>query len=250
MTRRRRTNRGKSKREQARRDRLPPVRRVRWTKACRILPSRFPPVALFERLGDPAAWEVLAEIEALTNPRIRDEIGEIHLVPRDQRVSGPGASWVMGAFVHRRPSRFSDGSHGVYYCANRLATAIAETRWHLGRFYAATAEPSLVVDMRVLVGRIDEHLHDLRGQRRWNRELAPDDHSAGHRLGQRLSAANSNGIVYPSVRDAGGQCVGAFRPRAVGLPSPAGALQYHWNGRWIDRVFDYRRETWTEYGPW
>lgn len=230
--------------------RLPPVRRVRWTRACRILPTRYPPVALFERLGDPAAWEVLAEIEALTNPRIRDEIGEIHLVPREQRVAGPGASWVMGAFVHRRPSRFSDGTFGVYYCANRQATAVAETRWHLGRFYAATAEPSLTVDMQVLLGSVDERFSDLRGSRRWHRELAADDHAAGQRLGKRLFAVDSNGVVYPSVRDPGGQCLGAFRPRAVGLPRPDRVLQYHWNGRWIDRSFDYRTEVWTDYAPW
>jgi hypothetical protein len=71
----------------------PPAHRVRWPEAHRIVPSRYPPVQLFERLSeDPAEWETLAEIESLTNPRIRNEIGEIRLVPTDERVSGPGAS--------------------------------------------------------------------------------------------------------------------------------------------------------------
>lgn len=130
------------------------MRRLRWRHAFRILPTRFPPVPLFERLGDPATWEVLAEVEALTNPRIREEIGRVAHVPVAERVAGPGASWVMGSFAHRRASRFSDGSFGVYYCADREATAIAETRWHMGRFYAATGEPPLDVEMRVLVGAI------------------------------------------------------------------------------------------------
>src|SRR5690606_25270720 len=69
----------------------PPVRRVRWHEAHRILPSRYPPIQLFERLtDDPAEWEILAEIESLTNPRVRDEIGEIRLVAPAERVSGPG----------------------------------------------------------------------------------------------------------------------------------------------------------------
>lgn len=226
---------------------IPPLRRVRWREATRILPTRYPPVPLFERLGDPATWAVLAEVEALTNPRLREEVGRIAHVPVAERVAGPGASWVMGAFAHRRPSRFSDGSHGVYYCADHEATAIAETRWHLGRFYAATSEPPLDVEMRVLVGSIDDRFHDLRRSGKWRAALHPDDYTAGQLLGRKLREQGSRGVVYPSVRRAGGQCVGAFTPRAVGLPRQAGVLRYHWNGTRIDRVFDYRAETWTEY---
>jgi RES domain-containing protein len=217
---------------------------VRWREAFRIIPTRFPPVALFERIGDPAAWEVLAEIEALTNPRIRDEVGEIACVPASERIAGPGASWVMGAFAHRRPSRFSDGAFGVYYCANRRATAIAETRWHMGRFYAATREAPLDVEMRVLIGTVDDRFHDLRGGG-FRAALSPGDHTAGQALGRRLRAAGSRGVVYPSVRDRGGQCVGAFTPRAVGVPKVATMLRYHWDGTRTDSVFDYATEIWT-----
>ena len=123
----------------------PPARRVRWPEAHRIVPSRYPPVQLFERLSDEGAeWETLAEIESLTYPRLRDEIGQIRLVPVEERVSGPGASWVMAPFTHVNPrgSRFSDGSYGVYYAARELPTAIAETVFHMGRFYGATADPA------------------------------------------------------------------------------------------------------------
>ncbi len=226
---------------------LPPVHRVRWGKAFRIIPTRFPPIPLFERIGDPAAWEVLAEIESLTNPRIRSEIGEIASVPADERIAGPGASWVMGAFAHRASSRFSDGAFGVYYCANRRATAIAETRWHMGRFYAATREPPIDIDMRVLVGSVDDEFHDLRGRSpRWRRTLDPLDYTRGQVLGRQLFAAKSRGVVYPSVRDPEGQCLGALTPRAVGIPRVSTVLSYHWNGECIDRVFDYSTETWHE----
>lgn len=229
---------------------LPPERRVRWPNAHRILPSRYPPIQLFERLSDdPGAWEALAEIESLTNPRVRDEIGEIRLVPVEERVSGPGASWVMAAFTHLNPrgSRFSDGSYGVYYTARELATAIAETAFHLGRFYALTADPPHAEDMRVLTGRIDARFHDLRGtDRRWQACLAPDDYAASRALGRALRAAGSNGVVYPSVRRPGGQCLGAFRPRAVGIPVQDRHLRYHWDGHRISRYFDYAEDRWVE----
>ena len=232
----------------------PPVRRVRWHEAHRILPSRYPPIQLFERLSDdPAAWEILAEVESLTNPRIRDEIGEIRLVPVAERVSGPGASWVMAPFTHVNPqgSRFSDGSFGVYYAARELQTSIAETAFHMGRFYAATADPPHAEAMRVLIGRLDASFHDLRGHdlhgnAAWAPVLAPRDYTASRALGRRLRQAGSNGIVYPSVRRAGGQCVGAFRPKAVGLPIQARHLQYFWDGQRIGRYFDYVLERWVD----
>jgi RES domain len=231
----------------------PPARRVRWPQAHRILPSRYPPIQLFERLSaDPAEWEALAEIESLTNPRLRDEIGEIRMVPVPERVSGPGASWVMASFTHRNPngSRFSDGSYGVYYTARELPTAIAETVFHLGRFFAATADPPHSEAMRVLVGRIDASFHDLRGgDPVWAPFLDPHDYTASRRLGRRLRAVGSNGVVYPSVRRAGGQCVGAFRPKAVGLPIQGRHLQYFWDGTRISRYFDYAEDRWVAIGP-
>lgn len=227
---------------------LPPISRVRWPKAHRIVASRYPPIQLFERLtDDPAEWELLAEIESLTNPRVRDELGEIHLVPPEERVSGPGASWVMAAFTHVNPrgSRFSDGSYGVYYAARELETAIAETTFHMGRFYAQTADPPHAEDMRVLTGRIDARLHDLRGDApAWRSCLDPEDYTAS----RALRAAGSNGLAYPSVRRRAGACVGAFRPKAVGLPVQDRHLQYYWDGARISRYFDYATERWESLG--
>jgi hypothetical protein len=231
----------------------PPIeRRVRWQEAHRILPSRYPPIQLFERLTDnPAEWEILADIESLTNPRIRDEIGEIRLVPAAERVSGPGASWVMASFTHVNPqgSRFSDGSYGVYYAARELATGIAETVYHLGRFYAATADPPHAEAMRVLVGRLDATCHDLRGDGGWGAVLDPDDYAPSRALGRSLRAAGSNGMVYPSVRRVDGQCLAAFRPKAVGPPIQARHLQYFWDGERISRYFDYAEDRWVALAP-
>jgi hypothetical protein len=87
-------------------------------------------VPLFERVSsDPAVWEALIAAEMLVNPRIRNDVGEIHLVPPNERVSGPGASYVMAAFTHLNPrgSRFSDGTYGVYYAGREFETALRET---------------------------------------------------------------------------------------------------------------------------
>jgi hypothetical protein len=158
----------------------------------------------------------------------------------------------MASFTHLNPqgSRFSDGSYGVYYAARELETAIAETTFHLGRFYAATGDPPHAEDMRALSGRIDARFHDLRGGNpRWRACLDPDDYSASRALGQSLCAAGSNGVVWPSVRRTGGQCLGAFRPKAVGIPVQDRHLRYHWDGRQISRYFDYAEERWVSLPP-
>ncbi len=145
--------------------RTPPVHRVRWAQSYRLVNARFPPVHVFERVADPSDWDALLELEMLTNPRVRDEVGDIALVPTEQRVSGPGASWVMAAFTHIGwPSRFSDGSWGVYYAARQLLTAVHEKAHHVARFYAATNEPlGTSMELRSLVAKIDARFHDVRG---------------------------------------------------------------------------------------
>ncbi len=46
----------------------------------------------------------------------------------------------------------------------------------------------------------------------------------------------SNGIVYPSQRNAGGECFGAFYPDVVARPKQADHFRYHWDGESIDFV--------------
>ena len=55
----------------------------------------------------------------------------------------------------------------------------------------------------------------------------------------------SDCFVYPSVRDAGGECVAAFWPDTVGVPIQERHLQYEWDGKRVARYFDYRREPWA-----
>ena len=66
----------------------------------RVILTRYPQISLFERVSNPQDWDVLYAVESLTNPRLRDEVGDIRLVPPEDRVYGDGASWIMAAFTH------------------------------------------------------------------------------------------------------------------------------------------------------
>ena len=90
-----------------------------WSPAYRVIPTRFPAVNLFDRVASPEDFDALYALEAMTNDRLRTEVGELDLVPPDERCFGPGCGPIMAALTHLNPngSRFSDGSYGVFYCA-------------------------------------------------------------------------------------------------------------------------------------
>lgn len=214
---------------------------MRWTQACRIVPTRYPAVTLFDRVADAADFDALYALEALTNERVRDEVGHIGLVAREHRLYGPGSGPVMAAFTHVNTlgSRFSAGAWGVFYAAHERATAMAETRHHHARFLAATRQAPLHLPMRLYHVAIDARLHDLRPAGAVPQDVyAADDYRASQALGARLRAAGSAGVAYRSVRHVGGQCVGLFRPLGASACLHAAYLLYAWDGRQFTDVYE------------
>jgi len=193
---------------------LPVKTVVDWKQTFRLIPSRYPPVDLFERIADPSDWEIIAAIENLTNDRLRDEIGDISLVPVDQRIGGPGASPIMAAFTHVGvPTRFSNGTYGVYYASDRLEAAIREVAHHQARFLMRTEEPRTQVQMRNYVGSIRCDMYDVRGTRPEVHD--PDSHVKAQQLGATVRTAGGNGVVYDSVRMAGAANIAVFRANVL-----------------------------------
>ncbi|RKF18971.1 RES domain-containing protein [Altericroceibacterium spongiae] len=216
---------------------------LHWHPCYRIIPSRFPPIALFEDVADPEDLEAVYALEALTNDRLREEAGNLRLVPPEDRVSGPGTSPVMAAFTHLNPlgDRFTDGTYGVFYAGRTLATAIAETRYHRACFLAATAEPAQDIDMRVYAVNCTGTMHDIRGCRAERPELYhPEDYGASQNFAARLRDQGADGIVYDSVRFEAGECVAVFRPRLLSHCRQERHLCYVWDGKTIRDVYEKR----------
>ena len=220
------------------------ARPVRMTPCHRIVASRLPTIYLFERVADPADWDALYELESLTNPRIRTQLGALHLVPVADRVSGgPNASIVMAPFTHLSPqgTRFTDGRFGAYYAAESVDTAIAETRFHRENFLRATSQPSMELEMRCYLADIACELHDLRGRREELRDIYdPASYVASQKVGRELREAGSNGVAFDSVRRDGGECVAIFRPRLVQNVRQGVHLRYAWDGTAISEVYEIR----------
>jgi hypothetical protein len=227
----------------------PPVAAVDWPVSHRIIRTIYPPVWLFEDIADPADWDLIASAEAKTNPRLRDQIGELKLIPDHRRLAGPSASLAMGAFTHispDRPSRFSDGTYGVWYCGDRFEVALMETVYHVERFMRRTAEPAGDIQLRELTAHIAGRLHDLRPRHaEFAACLDPDDWTASQALARALRQETSDGIVYPSVRWPGGEAAALFWPDLIRLPIvQSRTLRYHWDGTRITRYFVIGENDW------
>ena len=215
-------------------------RRVVWERYHRLINSAFPPIDLFEDIADPADWRLLAAAEGKTNPRLAATIGNLDLVPAGRRIGGPGATYLMAPFTHVSPDhkgRFHDGTFGAFYAADGFETALFETIHHVAKFCAATREaPGWIADKRELVGQIDAMLTEVRSTDA--ALLDPDDYTAAQAFARGDRAAGSDGILYPSVRHAGGLCFAAFYPDVMSAPVQGRHLSYHWDGGSINMIKD------------
>lgn len=220
-----------------------PLSRVDWPSAVRLIESKYPPIDLFEDLADPEDWELLAAAEARTNPRIAVTIGNLDLVPAQRRVAGPGASYVMAPFTHcspDRPGRFHDGHFGAYYAARDFETAVAEVTHHQAqRLLDSRDAPGWISDMRELVGAVQAELTDIR-EPGFEPLLAPSDYAPSQAFARDRRDAGGDGIVYPSARNRGGECIAAFWPDVVARPVQGRHFRYHWDGERIDMIHELR----------
>ncbi|MDX2106220.1 MAG: RES family NAD+ phosphorylase [Candidatus Melainabacteria bacterium] len=221
-----------------------PTAQISWMPSFRIISDRFPSVNFFERIADPADWEALFEIESLTDPSASNSVGNLSVVPIEDRITGPGVGRVMPSFtfLNQTPpgSRFSNSQFGAYYASNDLDTAIAETvhnRQNFMRNHNITTAQEL--DQLVILADIAGLFHDIRNLRAELSEVYdPDDYAASQTLASRLRSDNSNGIVYLSVRQTAGECIAAFRPPVISNAKEEKHLTYIWDGTRITAHFE------------
>jgi len=222
---------------------LPEKRQIRWTKHHRIIATKYPPVDLLDRTDmSEAEKRAFFALIGSVNPRLRQEIGALNLVRQGDMVSGPGASYVMAAFTHIGfPSRFSDGTYGIYYAARKQETAIYETAYHRERDAVNHCLGAYEFDMRAWIGALKKPVYDIRlGHNTLHQKNIDSAYPKSQRWANHLLQADPDawGIVYRSVRKQGGECLAALRPPAVSLPTSGSLLTYVFNGEKITSVYE------------
>jgi RES domain len=220
--------------------REPLLLRIRWSRTCRLIPTRYPSTGLFDRVATPADLEAIIELEGWTNDRLSNEIGVLHAIPKDEWVTGrPMSSVVMAAFCHPRPdgARFSDAQRGAWYGSRTLPTALAESIYHRTNELREIGHFETRMQMRLYHADFSAAFHDIRRPiREWAELHRPDTYAQSQIFGRELIDSGSNGVIYRSVRHDGGECLACFRPRLVLNVRVAAHYEYRWEGTPTPRV--------------
>ncbi|WP_019674937.1 RES family NAD+ phosphorylase [Arsukibacterium perlucidum] len=186
----------------------------------RLINSKFPPVSVFDDVADADEFDALFSLQALTNPRLMAEAGNLSLLPRTEIPFGiAGCSYAVAPFTHVNPagSRFSDGRFGVLYLAENVQTAISEVAYHQNRYWSKVPELSYerFVFRALSCEFTDVSLTDLTELPRQHAIYHSEDYRAARALGSSLRQQGSAGVQFHSVRNKGALCWGLFSPKYV-----------------------------------
>jgi RES domain-containing protein len=216
---------------------LPHATLVRLVDAHRLIASKYRPggESVLALVADSDAdLRALFELDHATNDRLLAEHDLLPGIGVHELVFGvPNYRVVNAAFTHAHPSgsRWNGPDRGAWYAARELETSQAEVVFHRT---VALAEVGVWEDEATYddyLADVSGFLHDVRGDARFAACLAPDSYVASQTLAERLLAAGSLGVVYPSVRRAGGTCVAVFRPALVANVRRAATYRFTWAGR-------------------
>jgi hypothetical protein len=183
----------------------------------RLVPSKFPPIGLFDTVATASDMEAVLDLVGWTNDRLVAE--RVSLLPQSEWLFGrPNSSVVMAAFLHVAPGglRFNGADLGAWYAAAETVTAIAEVAHHLRREAVATGLPAMSRTYRSYLADLAGTYVDLRGRETEIPELfATNSYAEAQCFGKAVRASDKAGILYASVRRAGGLNVVGYRPSLI-----------------------------------
>jgi RES domain-containing protein len=213
---------------------------IHATDTCRLVPTLYPSTGILDRLATPDDLPFLIELETWTNDRISTELGILHRIPAKEWVTGrPMSSVIMAAFCHPRigGGRFNEPDRGAWYAALDLPTAHAEVVYHRTRELAEIGVFETRVQMRLYLADFECALHDVRADIPEHVPLHdPVSYTASQAFARDLLAAESNGVIYRSVRRSGGECIACFRPRLVAHVRTDAYFEYRWEGTRMPKI--------------
>lgn len=200
----------------------------------RLIPSRFPPIDIYQRIASPENWGGLHAIEEMTNPRVRERewltgLNRVDLgSPRFQ-------NWNHAPFAYLNPegSWLLDPFFGVLELSDTLQTALASSIRKRELFLARTSEPPLDLDMRVLGHRVSGNFIDLTGI---DADLTQN---ARWQIGEDALRSGADGALFMCPYRRGAKCVSVFKGDALGKSNQQDHYRFVWDGTAIRTVYAF-----------
>jgi RES domain-containing protein len=213
--------------------RFPTAALVRQNDTHRLIASKRGESVLARIADSNRHLQDIFSLDIATNERTLVEGGIADGIDVHELIFGlPYAHIVNAAFTHPHPlgSRFNGPARGAWYCGFESETAAAEVAFHktIDLLEVNVLEDDVTYDD--FTADFSAEFHDLRGGKRFEKYLDPASYVASQELAERLLAAGSLGIVYPSVRNRGGTCVACFRPALVANVAKRATYRFIWSG--------------------
>lgn len=200
----------------------------------RLIPSRFPPIQVYERIISAHRTDDVAKIEALTNPRVRAR----------ERLTGLGAvddasaklqNWNHAPFTYLNP----DGSFifrpgiAALEVSDSLQTALAVSVQRREKFLKFTNLPKLGLDMRVLTTRITGRFLDATDEE-W-----PESQEARWKMGDAFISDGVSGVLFDCPTRPGSTCLAVVNSDSLARSVQADHFRFVWDGKRITSLYSF-----------
>jgi hypothetical protein len=201
----------------------------------RLIPSRFPPIDPYERLGSATVRALAAESEALTNPRQASKArltkGTASLDERSPRLQ----NWNHAPFTYKNPegSHFLEPAYGVLEVAATVSAALAIAVHRREIFLSRTNEEAIDLDMRLLCTRIRGKFVDLT-------TLEPDTSQATRwAIGRELYEQGAKGVLFCRPQKPDAHFLAIFDGGLLERSVQETHYRFVWDGKAIKSVYDF-----------
>lgn len=199
----------------------------------RLIPSRFPPVPVYEGLVANDRIDALAELESLTNPRLKSAarlVRGAEGVPNSNLLQ----NWNLAPFAYGNPegSTFFGEERSCLEVADDRQTALAIAVAKRERFLSRTKEASIGLDMRLLKTPVQGNFWDLR-------QLGVvADRNTRMEIGK-TAPQGVDGILFHTVERPSGLALSILNGACLGRSLQATHYRFVWDGSMISGLYAF-----------
>ena len=199
-----------------------------------LIPSRFPPIDLYERIAGLRSSAV-AEIEALTNPRLKERSRVLNGVDASGLTSSHLQNWNHAPFTYLNPdgSRFFDATVPALELSDSLQTALAVSVKRREQFLAQTSEGPVNLDMRALSRIVKGRFIDLSNEAM---DLNRDECLA---LGQAVLETDADGLLFRCFDRPSAKCIAIIRGETLEKAVQGDHFRFVWDGNSIKTLYAF-----------
>lgn len=216
---------------------------IEWSgDAFRLIPSRFPPVAVYEGIVANDDVEDLVKIENLTNPRLQAE-RRLAADSQSANLDSPRLqNWNLAPFAYSNPegSRFFGADRQCLELADDPQTALAVSVQRRQVFLSRTNEAPIGLDVRMLKTPVKgafldfRHLSvDLPQEKRW---------AFGAAIPTIVDGVVVDGIIYHPPERSSAICIAVVRGECLQRSVQTVHYRYVWDGSRITKLYAFDDE--------